>query len=173
MPYTQPSNADVFTLAVNMLVPSQNPIVRSQSRTPALDRSPVVGLTSDEIIRTCFRIGEALNSGCNAARINRSLVVELYARVVCSHREGSRQHFVFADLFHNHPPYLTGSYEHWKGVELWDYDCATFLGSSGRGRLCRCVARMRREGQTWSLFIMSIWEATWDDINHVHGIIAS
>jgi len=132
-------------------------------------------LKVDEILRTCFRIGEALNNGCNAARVNRNLIIELYARVVCStrHSEKPEQRFIFADLFHNRPPFIEGTYAGWKGVELWEFDSAPFLGPNGRGRLCRCVARMKRDGAAWSLSIVSIWEVTWDDIDYVHGILTS
>lgn len=164
---------DPHIVVQEMLPPTQKPIVRPFPPKTARDRSPVAGLTTNEIIRTCFRIGEALKDGCSAVRTNRGVIVELYARVIASYRkpEQALQHYVFADLFHNHPPFLTGTYDEWKGVELWDADSAAFLEVGGTGRICRCVARMKREGDGWNLKIINIWEATWEDICYVRGIL--
>ncbi len=151
------------------------PIVRPPFPDQARDRSPVVGLSADTLLRTCFRVGEALNTGCNAARHGRNVIIELYARVTSSYRESKtdKQHFVFADLFHNHPPFLNGVYELWKGVELWDYDSSLFLVASNVERMCRCVGRLKREGKGWKFIVLNIWEASWDDIDYVKGIICS
>jgi hypothetical protein len=124
-------------------------------------------------LRTCFRIGEALNVGCNANRNGKTVIIELYAQVSSSWREedGIKQHFVFADLFHNHPPYLEGSYDLWKGVELWDYDSGRFLNSSSK--LCRCIGKLKKDNKKWKLTILNIWEASWDDIEWVQAIICA
>ncbi|KAF2802255.1 uncharacterized protein BDZ99DRAFT_469029 [Mytilinidion resinicola] len=122
---------------------------------------------------TCFRIGEAFNLGCNAVRSGKTVIIELYARVSSSWREdGIKQHFVFADLFHTHPPFLEGSYELWKDSDLWDYDSGRFL-HDGAAKMCRCIGKMKKDGKKWALTILNIWEATWDDIEHVQGIICA
>jgi len=169
------AESDHFSLAEQMADTLRKPITRPPPPETARDRSPVAGLKVDETLRTCFRIGEALNSGCNAARINRNLIIELYARVVCSqrHPDKQEQRFIFADLFHNRAPFIEGTYTGWKGVELWDFDSAAFVGANGQGRLCRCITRVKRNGPAWGLSILSIWEVTWDDIDHVHGILTS
>ncbi|KAJ9620192.1 hypothetical protein H2203_007957 [Taxawa tesnikishii (nom. ined.)] len=152
--------------------PARKCIVRKSFPEQIKDRSPVIGASANNLLRTCFRIGEALNTGCQAVRVGRSMTIELYARVVssCREPEGVKQHFVFADLFHDRPPHLTGVYEIWKGVDLWDYDSGRFLMAQEGGRLCRCVGKMSREGQGWKLTVLNIWEATWEDVEYAAGI---
>ena len=60
------------------------PIQRSLFPRAVSSHSPVVGLTSQTFLRTCFRIGEALNTGCNAVRNNRHEILELFCRVSAS-----------------------------------------------------------------------------------------
>lgn len=155
------------------------PIVRPPFPIPTRDRSPVVGLTSDVLLRVCFRIGEALNIGCVAVRSgHHNVIIELYARVVSTSRDygSGKQTFTLGDLFHDRPPLLNAVYEGWKGVSPWDYDSAVFLEEAvgqTRHRMCRCMGRMRREREEWLLTITSIWEAGWEDVEHVRGIICA
>ena len=60
------------------------PIQRSPFPRAVSSHSPVVRLTSQTLLRTCFRIGEALNTGCNTARNNRHEILELFCRVSAS-----------------------------------------------------------------------------------------
>ena len=39
--------------------------------------------------------------------------------------------------------------------------------------MCRCIAKMKREGGKWSLEVLSIWEASWEDVEVVAGIHAN
>ncbi|KAL2354856.1 hypothetical protein BJ546DRAFT_842947 [Cryomyces antarcticus] len=151
------------------------PIVRPPFPTQIKDKSPIIGLSANTILRTCFRLGEAINVGRQAIRTGRDVVIELYARVVSSSREENslKQDFVFADLFSERSPELNGVYDLWKGVELWDYDSSRFLQPGAGIRMCRCIARMKRDENEWSLSILNIWEASWDDIAHVKGIICA
>lgn len=146
--------------------------MRAPFPSQILDRSPVIGVSANTVLRTCFRVGEALNTGCNAVRNNRDVALELYARVTSSWREPNsvKQHLVFTDLYNDRPPYISGTYELWKGVELWDYDSSRFLVPLEGGRLCRCIGRMRRDGSKWKLTVLHIWEATWEDIDYAAGI---
>lgn len=150
------------------------PITRPPFPGRVRDKSPVIGLSASTVLRTCFRVGEAINVGCQAVRAGHNVVIELYARVTSCWREptGVRQHFVFADLFHNRPPYINGVYELWKGVELWNYDSQRFLDPSD-SKMCRCIGKMRREDHRWRLTVLSVWEATWEDIGYVKGIICA
>ncbi|KAI4117823.1 MAG: hypothetical protein LQ345_002009 [Seirophora villosa] len=148
-----------------------NPIPFVRCPYPALvrDRSPVVGLSSSTFLRTCFRVGEALNAGGTALRTKTDAVIELYARVAHSERSpGSlKQHFRFADMFcPDKPPFLKGTYGLWKGVELWDLDSKVFLGEKGKGKMARVVGRMVRDEKTkgLELSMLSVWEADWEDI---------
>jgi hypothetical protein len=149
------------------------PFVRPPFPKQAQDRSPIVGLSSKAFLRTCFRVGEALRAGSHAGRWGQDAIIELYARVVFSSRERWKQHFQFADLFHDRPPFLTGTYEIFHGVELWERDSARFLTEDGKNKICRCIGRMKRAGATWKLVVLNIWEATWDDVSWVKGIVCA
>ena len=148
-------------------------IVRTAFPAAILDRSPVFGATNATTLRVCFRIGEALNVGCSAVRSNKNVLLELYARVTESWREekpGRHQHFVFHDLYHDKPPYLTGTFDLWNESRLWELDSRAFLAAREGGTMCRAIARMKRDGMKWRLEVLSIWEASWEDVEHVAGI---
>lgn len=155
----------------------ETPIVRVAFPESARDRSPVTGISPSTVLRTCFRIGEALNIGCNAARLGRSVVIELYASVQSSIRDAKAgsQYFQLADMFRpDYPPVVTAVFTAWKGVELWDRESAVFLGEGGRDKLCRCLGRMKKEnGKKWIFDMQGIWEASWDDVRHVEGIVTA
>ena len=126
--------------------PPRKPIVRPPFPDPVNARSLVHGVSAATVLRTCFRIGEALRAGSRAVHAADDVVIELYARVASSAREGSRapasslsspvgsgrQDFTFVDLFHDRPPYLKGVYDLWKGAELWDAESREFLDAGGR-----------------------------------------
>ncbi|KAL8930726.1 MAG: hypothetical protein Q9208_000267 [Pyrenodesmia sp. 3 TL-2023] len=150
------------------------PFIRPPFPVPVRDRSPVIGLGSQTVLRACFRIGEALNAGSTALRTKQDAVIELYARVVHSERPpGSvKQHFQFADIFSpDKPPFLKGTYGLWKGVELWDKDSKVFLGEKGKGKMARVVGRMVRDEKTrgLELTMLSVWEADWEDVGICKG----
>ncbi|KAI4118217.1 MAG: hypothetical protein LQ338_007438 [Usnochroma carphineum] len=150
------------------------PFIRSPFPPPIRDRSPIVGLSSGPLLRTCFRIGEALNAGSTALRTKTDVVIELYARVVHSERPpGSvKQCFRFSDIFSpDKPPFLNGTYGLWKGVALWDLDSKVFLGEKGKGKMARAVGRILRDEKTRGLemTILSIWAADWDDVGICKG----
>lgn len=122
-------------------------------------------------------MGEALNVGSNAVRNNKDVILELYARVTSSHREerpGRKQHFTFKDLYHDRRPHLQGSFDLWNQSQLWDLDGKVFLMADQRkdGIMCRLIAKMKRDGSSWRLEVLSIWEAGWDDVETVAGIYA-
>ena len=154
------------------------PIVRNPFPRPILDRSPIFGASPGTTLRTCFRIGEALKEGIAAIRANNNTVIELYARVKSSHREGRKQHFVFHDLYHTRPPYLEGTCEVWNQSRLWELDTRSFLSAqkTPAGVMCRAIARLKRKDvvagkvKGWRLEVLSIWEAAWEDIDFIAGI---
>ncbi|KAL8722286.1 MAG: hypothetical protein Q9225_001190 [Loekoesia sp. 1 TL-2023] len=152
------------------------PFIRTPFPAPIRDRSPVIGLSSSTLLRTCFRIGEALNAGSIALRTRQDAVIELYARVLHSERPvGSvKQHFQFADIFMpDKPPFLKGTYGLWKGSELWNLDSKVFLGEKGKGKMARMVGRMGRDEKTRSLemTVLSVFEVGWEDVGIVKGIV--
>ncbi|KAK0256154.1 hypothetical protein LTR01_002017 [Friedmanniomyces endolithicus] len=148
-------------------------IVRTAFPASVLDRSPIFGATNSTTLRVCFRVGEALNAGCLAVRSNKNVLLELYARVTESRREGKpgrHQHLVFHDLYHDKPPYLTGTYDLWDQSRLWELDSRVFVKPKNEGVICRVIARMKRDGMKWKLEVLSIWEASRDDVEHVARI---
>ena len=150
------------------------PFIRSCFPALARDRSPIHGLSNRTALRTCIRIGEALKAACQAPRTNIDAVIELYARVIDSLREGHKQLFTFADLFTDKPPYLTGAYGVWKGVGLWDQDSAAFLGEEGKGKMCRVLGRIKREkGRRYEMTILSVWECGWEEVGIAKGVAIS
>ena len=154
------------------------PFARPPFPKPIRDRSPILGLTNRAVIRTCFRIGEALNAAAVASRTNTDAVIELYARVIHSEREtdkGFKQFLQFGDLFTEKPPYLSATYSLWKGVGLWDMDSKVFLGEEGRGKMARALGRIkkREQGGGCEMVVLSIWEVDWEDVGIAKGIVCS
>ncbi|KAK0945519.1 hypothetical protein LTR29_003124 [Friedmanniomyces endolithicus] len=148
-------------------------IVRTAFPASVLDRSPLFGATNSTTLRVCFRVGEALNAGCLAVRSNKDVLLELYARVMESRRDekpGRHQHLVFHDLYHDKPPYLTGTYDLWDQSRLWELDSRVFLKPREEGITCRAIARMKRDGVKWMLEILSIWETSREDVEYIAGI---
>ena len=157
---------------VSMSEDIRKPITRSSFPKPVRDRSPIIGLTSEALLRTCFRVGEAINQGSRAAKQGQDVFLELYARIRSSERTETKQHFVFCDLFHERPPYLSAVYEAaiWRPVELFNYDSGRLLQER---RACRCIGKLKRTGSGWTMVVFNIWETTWEDITWVEGIINS
>lgn len=154
------------------------PFVRPPFARIIKDRSPILGLNSQMVLRTCFRIGEALNAATIASRTDTDTIIELYARVMSSERRtGSfKQEFLFADLFtRKKPPFLHGNYILWRDNKLWDIDSKVFLEKSQIGKMARAVGRIKRteENTGWEMVIMSIWHVDWEDIGVAKGIVCS
>ncbi|KAF1829288.1 hypothetical protein BDW02DRAFT_574123 [Decorospora gaudefroyi] len=149
---------------------ARKPIVRPPFPAAVRNRSPVIGLSSNSLLRTCFRIGEAINQGYQASKSGKHLIIELYARVLASERTDTGQYFTFCDLFHAKAPYLKGTYKAaiWKSVHLFEYDSRRLLK---QGRMCRCMGTLKRDGKEWKMEVLNIWEATWEDIEWVEGIV--
>ncbi len=145
---------------------------------PLQDHSPITGIKSSNVLRTCFRIGEALNAASLASRSGTTILTELYARVRSSFREpnGGKQHFEFADLFcGERPPLLSGTYELWRDGGLWEEDSKVFVGDEGNGKMCRAVGWLKRDLETrlWKMVVLSVWEADWEDVDWVKGIVGA
>ena len=138
------------------------PFIRPPFPKELRDRSPVVGLSNQTVHRTCFRIAQALNASLLASRSNTDAIIELFARVLASERDGVKQRFEFADLFTDKPPYLIGWHTFWNGVDLWEEDSRSFLEGARGGTICRVLGRMKREsGRSCELNILSIWRCGW------------
>jgi hypothetical protein len=151
---------------------ARKPIVRSPFPTAVRDRSPIIGMSSNTVLRSCFRVGEAISQSCHAVKAGNNILIELYARVLSSERDDLQQRFTFCDLFHAKPPYIQATYAAaiWKSVQLFEYDSARLMQ---QGRICRCIGTMKRNGKDWAMTVLNIWEATWDDVQWVEGIVNS
>ncbi|TLD25279.1 hypothetical protein PspLS_06117 [Pyricularia sp. CBS 133598] len=87
-------------------------------------------------------------------------VFELFARVTYSSREpyARVQHFQFADLYKDYPPFLSGTMRNWKLDSLVDRQAQEFLGEGGP-RFCRCTCQLQKGINTdtgWVISILSI-----------------
>lgn len=164
------------TLTTRLLAANGDEVRKPFARQPfpkaTRDRSPIIGMSSNTLLRTCFRVGEAINQSCQAGKTGSNILIELYARVLRSERDDMQQCFTFCDLFHANPPYIQATYAAaiWKSVRLFEYDSARLLQ---QGRICRCIGTMKRNGKDWMMTVLNIWEATWDDVEWVKGIIQS
>ena len=150
---------------------ARKPIVRPSFPAVVRDRSPIIGLSSNTLLRTCFRIGEVVNQSHQTLRSGQNVIFELYARVLESDRTEIQQTFTFCDLFHARPPYLKGIYHAtiWKSVQLFEYDSRRLLH---KGRICRSIGTTKRVNKQWVMTVLNIWEATWEDIKWVEGIVS-
>lgn len=164
------------------VVPSKNglpaPFVRPPFPKPLLPRSPIPGTSPNTVLRTCFRIGEALNAASVCLQNSTDAIIELYCQVKYSNRQanGHKQFFDFVDLFSpEKSPSLSGQYAIWKGIDLWEHDSRQFLGEGGRGKKARVIGRIKRgpKNQGWEMTILSIWKADWDDVGIAKGIVCS
>ncbi|KAF8534608.1 hypothetical protein BDD12DRAFT_859555 [Trichophaea hybrida] len=157
------------------------PFVRGRFPREVQPRSVVDGLSTRTIVKTCFRLGEALSVGIACKNMPYSaevddVLVELYARVSFSERIENRQNFQFLDLFHDRPPFLSGAFDYWKKCELWGAVSAVFLGSTGKGKTARVIGRMKTKdggsGRTaFYIQILLIWEAEGNDIQFSRNIL--
>ncbi|GKT94292.1 hypothetical protein Ct61P_12142 [Colletotrichum tofieldiae] len=141
------------------------------------DRSVVVGLSSATVMRTCFRIGELLNTHAKCTREKQDVVLELFAKVNYSNRETSAkvQHFQLRDLFTDKQPFLSGAFRGWKHNSPIDHHTRAFLGPSAEKKLCRCVCRLSENKKAAigrSATILSIRETTWDEVQWALRLVA-
>ncbi|KAK2761766.1 hypothetical protein FQN54_001594, partial [Arachnomyces sp. PD_36] len=166
------------------------PFLRHAFPTPVRGHSHIQGLSSRTVLRTCFRIGEAMkaslpatstaNSGGQPAP--RTTLIELYAIVSASYLCHNRQFFTFSDLFFpRRPPYLTGI---WVGENPSTKDSRRNRNSDEKGDLdsiCRVLGivdstsmRTRDDnsnGQGTTMAVLGIWRADWADVEYVKGIV--
>ncbi|RFU30194.1 hypothetical protein B7463_g6121, partial [Scytalidium lignicola] len=149
------------------------PFARPNFPTPVFDRCPVMGITSRTILRTCFRIGEMLREGgrCNAKK--QSAIIELYTRVIFSSREPKimKQHFKFADLFHDRPPFPSGVILNYNTTGLMEIETSRFL--EGESVLARCLGTLQKDpkDETWTFHVTNIRETNWSEIAMTKRVI--
>lgn len=149
--------------------------MRKPFPTPIQDRSPIFGASSGTLLRTCFRVGEAIRAGTQAVRTNQDVVLKLYARMSSTWRPSDasqKQHFIFRDLYHEKPPHLSGVLDFGPRGSRVDFESQALLQARCANVECRVIAKMTRDGQQWVLDILRVSETDWSQIDHVAGIYA-
>ena len=149
------------------------PFARSHFPCLILDRSPVIGLSAQSYLRTCFRIGEMFNGGVRCSSLGQDVVIELFARVMFSSREAgsTKQHFQFADLWHDRPPYPNGLLTNYKITGLAESESKVFLAE--KEKMARCLGRFKRDlkNSVWVLHLINIRETDWEEIRWTKEIV--
>lgn len=152
------------------------PFVRPPYTPPVMDRCPVVGLSAQLLLRTCFRIGDMFQVGakCNALGID--AVIELFARVGFSSRESgtTKQHFQFLDLWHDRPPYPNGVLASFKTTGLAESESKVFL-AGGEKKIARVLGKLKKDGKkggSWKVEIINIRETDWEEIRWTRRIVS-
>ena len=153
------------------------PFARPDFPTLTRDRSPVTGVSAQTFLRVCFRIGEMFKEGARCEALKQDAVVELFARVTFSSREPgtTKQHFQFADLWHDRPPFPNGVLANYKTTGLVESECKVFLGAD-EGRLTRCLGRLKKDSKSatgWMLHIINIRTTDWEEINWTKRIVSA
>ncbi|XDG05743.1 hypothetical protein ABKA04_005358 [Annulohypoxylon sp. FPYF3050] len=152
------------------------PFVRPPFPEKTRDRSTVPGLSSDTVLRTCFRIGEMVNQAAHCLCHRQDAVFELFARVNYSNRESlqRRQHFQFIDLFKDQRPYPAGVLTNWRVGSQLDRQSSAFLNVSSEPRICRCICKPIRDSKAaigLSLVVLAIRESDWTQVEWAKQVV--
>jgi hypothetical protein len=181
---TTPASATQTDLALIMWILDDRheykpllPFARPDFPTLTRDRSPVTGVSAQTFLRVCFRIGEMFKEGARCEALKQDALVELFARVTFSSREPgtTKQHFQFADLWHDRPPFPNGVLANYKTTGLVESECKAFLGAD-EGRLTRCLGRLKRTSKSatgWMLHIINIRTTDWEEIKWTKRIVSA
>lgn len=145
-------------------------------------RSPVTGLSSNMLLRTCFRIGEALSQASLCTRDNQDAFTELFARVTFSSREadGKKQNFQFGDIFHNKPPFISGVLEKYASSDLQKTESFELITVDQEkredelGQMVRVLGRVKRviQGRGYSMDIVNIRKTDWEEVRWTQRILS-
>ncbi|KAJ8063290.1 hypothetical protein OCU04_008520 [Sclerotinia nivalis] len=150
------------------------PFARPKFPPLVQDRCPVNGLSSQTILRVCFRIGEMLKEGGRCNALGQDAIVELFARVNFSSREPgtTKQHFQFADLFHDRPPFAKGILANFKTTGLAEIESKVFIESS-ETLMTRCLGRLKKDVKNgaWLLHIINVRMTDWEEIRWTRRIV--
>ena len=141
------------------------------------DRCPVIGLSDQTFLRTCFKIGEMFKEGKRCSSLGRDAIIELFARVTFSSRDPgtTKQHFLFADLWQDNPPFPSGILMNYKTTGLADTESKAFVGVE-EPKLVRCLGRFKRDVKSttgWLLHIITIRETDWEEIRYTKRIVCA
>ncbi|TGO27055.1 hypothetical protein BPAE_0048g00270 [Botrytis paeoniae] len=150
------------------------PFARPKFPQIVQDRCPINGLSSQTILRVCFRIGEMLKEGGRCNALGQDAIIELFARINFSSREPgtTKQHFQFADLFHDRPPFAKGILANFKTTGLAESESRTFIESS-ESLMARCLGRVKKDVKngSWLLHIINVRVTDWEEIRWTKRIV--
>ncbi|KAI4871107.1 hypothetical protein F4820DRAFT_401485 [Hypoxylon rubiginosum] len=157
------------------IIPSK-PFSRPSFPEKVRDRPVVTGLSSNAMLRTCFRMGEMINQAVRCLTHGQEVVFELFARVTYSSRESlaKTQHFQFVDLFKDQQPYPGGTLTNWRAGGQLDRQSMAFLDKGKKRKVCRCLCKPRRDSKTevgFTLIILAIREADWTQVEWAKKVV--
>lgn len=170
---------DTASVAHNNLYENEplGPFVRRDFPLLARDRCPIIGVSTQCFLRVCFRVGEMFRESARCNARNQDAVIELFARVAVSSREThtTKQHFQFADLWSDKPPFPTGVLMNYKTTSLVESESRVFVGGK-EGKMARCLGRFRRDKKSatgWVLNVINIRETEWEEIRWTKRIVGA
>jgi len=152
------------------------PFARPPFPSKVRDRSLITGISSSIILRTCFRIGEALREGALCEGLEQDAIIELFARVRDSSSSTinpSKLYFEFADLFHDRPPFICGTLERNRISGLQETESRMFQRVNGSRPMTRCLGRLKRIISVppgWMLYIINIRPTDWEEVRWTRQI---
>ncbi|KAJ5051888.1 uncharacterized protein L3040_001651 [Drepanopeziza brunnea f. sp. 'multigermtubi'] len=153
------------------------PFARPAFPDTVADRCPITGVSPQSILRVCFRVGEMFKEGARCDALKQDVVIELFAKVTFSSREQgtTKQHFQFADLWHDRPPFPNGILPNYKGTELAESESRVFV-DAGKHMMARCIGRLKRDKKMvtgWLLDIINIRPTDWEEIKWTKRIVSA
>ncbi|TRX94326.1 hypothetical protein FHL15_004793 [Xylaria flabelliformis] len=142
------------------------------------DRPSVPGMSSNTLLRTCFRIDMMTKQTTHCYNHKQDVVFELYARVTYSSREtlARRQHFQFVDLYEDREPYPAAILSNWRMSSQLDKDSSAFLDTSSGPRLCWCMCKPMRDSKAaigWIYKVLNIREVDQEQLHWAKRIMCA
>ncbi|KAH7346480.1 hypothetical protein BKA65DRAFT_399592 [Rhexocercosporidium sp. MPI-PUGE-AT-0058] len=174
---TQSSTSQEIVLDDSYDYQPLQPFARSDFPAVVLDRCPILGVTADSFLRVCFRVGEMFREGARCNALKQDAVIELFARVTFSSREhgSTKQHFQFADLWHDRPPFPNGILANYKASGLAESESRSFTGAE-QPMMARCIGRLKKDtknANSWFIEIINIRPTDWEEIKWTKRIVSA
>ncbi|XMA17245.1 hypothetical protein WAI453_010036 [Rhynchosporium graminicola] len=153
------------------------PFARPDFPFLVLDRCPIPGVTAQTFLRVCFRVGEMFREGAKCNALKQDAIIELFARVTFSSREPgtTQQHFQFADLWHDRPPFPNGILTNYKTSGLAESESRAFIGAE-QHVMARCIGRLRKATRNATgkfIDIINIRQTDWEEVKWTKRIISA
>ncbi|KAG4434511.1 hypothetical protein IFR05_010016 [Cadophora sp. M221] len=153
------------------------PFARPDFPSLVLDRCPILGVTAGSFLRVCFRVGEMFREGARCNALKQDAVIELFARVTFSSREPgtTKQHFQFADLWHDRPPFPNAILGNYKTSGLAESESRVFIGAE-KHTMARCIGRLKKNTKNangWFIEIINIRPTDWEEVKWTKRIVSA